>query len=130
VNPQDLTIEDVLEMEPRERDRVVAEWMGHYHPQGALTGWYRPVTFWDGAPDNAEAFPKYSEYWEHAGRVLEAIPFGIWYIWGESRFGEAHENDYSSLFLTALQESPKDTIVLAACICAVKGIEPEVSDEN
>jgi len=134
VNPQDLTIEDVLEMEPRERDRVCAEWMGEvYEDNLPPDAPKRPNHMYTESGDKFFRWPHYTSSWswQHAGRVLGDLPVEFktkpkQWIW-ERAIIESEGTITSDLPI--YPPLTKESIVLAACICAVRGIEPEVSDD-
>jgi hypothetical protein len=106
VNTDNLTIEDVLDMSERERDRVAAEWMDELEVKRV---------------ESIVSHYEYHKHWRHAGRLLEALPssFSIspagWFR------GKGHFQVEDSLVQNPLS---KQSIVLAACICAVRGVEP------
>jgi len=119
---QDLTISDVIEMSPRERDRLCAsgfmdEYI-HYNIDVYQTFIRKPF-------DPEEPPPRYHEKWKHAGRVLEALP---------EYFKDCPVHWISENISKPAQEKGleidepcglcKESIVLAACICAVEGVEP------
>jgi len=111
VNTKELTIEDVIDMSQRERDRVVAEWMGETMPAS------------DSCKDDV-AFNMYHVQWNHAGRALEALP-RLFLKSPSSWFAEELPGKFQ------VPENPlsRQSIVLAACICAVRGVEPEDTSE-
>jgi hypothetical protein len=121
VNTDNLTIEDVLDMSDRERDRVAGEWLDEVVTKITLIPKDPPPKGW----------PHYHTRWKHAGRLLEALPSLFkaspvnWIA--ENIFKPCHEKDIPT------DDIPgglcKESIVLAACICAVRGVEPEVNNE-
>lgn len=122
-----LTIEDVLDMEPKQRDRLCARWIGddiNHRIEGTdafcmIQGYWK---FYNPLMQHPELSPKYSVRWSYAGRVLEALPFDA--------------NPQSWWARTAPEHMPtgrylkKESIVLAACVCAIKDIEPNTGEKD
>jgi hypothetical protein len=113
VNTKNLTIEDILDMSDRERDRVAAEWIDETMPASNRC-------------NEDVAFNMYHAQWQHAGRLLEALPVGFQrepqqWVW-EKAIIESNQTITSELPI--YPPLSKKSIVLAACICAVRGVEP------
>jgi hypothetical protein len=123
VNTDNLTIEDILDMSERERDRVVAEWLGEvYEDDLPPEKPKRPIHMYSKRGEKFLRWPHFtcSWSWKHAGRLLEALPMefkrspGNWFY---DRMGQG-------IPYTGHEILSKKSIVLAACICAVRGVEP------
>lgn len=127
LSPEDYTIEDLLEMEPRERDRIAAEWISEV---GRARSFNHEDHWSDWEVSPQEDWPKYSKFWRHCGRLLEALPpeyrtCPVRWMTGNLTYGPEGAVE----FMRDTEPALKDHIVLAACICWLRGIEPEKGGE-
>lgn len=111
----DLTIEDVIDMSPRERDELVRIWMSDDKKMMPTFQAYK----------GGMVAYRYHDNWKHAGSLLEALPLafkrspGNWFY---------HQMGQGMPY-TGHEILSKQSILFAACICAVREIEPEVSND-
>lgn len=124
MNRENYDIEDIIEMSPRERDRVAAIFMSELGRSSEGGVWPTPISeYWHGRQnepphDDYPMWPKYSQDWSHCGRLLEVLPIRFQYS-PESFFSDEMPCEH-------FPRDPlsKESIVLAANICWLRGIEP------
>lgn len=126
MNREDYTVEDVLEMDARKRDRIIGYWMGQIYDPSCITG-QPSLSIRDyHSDDDSICWPRYSQLWKFCGRVLEHLPRKVVSAYmGADSLSARFDQD----FLHDLMHNPKRTITTAAAICWVKGIKPEVNNE-
>jgi hypothetical protein len=137
---QDYVLEDLLEISDKERDKIIAEKLNaatQLNSKDALCGGDAMETYHKIFEGDFKflVYPKYSEKWRHTGRLLQTLPEGFKHNptrWFTTFYrdpllkNEEIEND--RVYESVPDTLSKEQIVLAGCVCAIEGIEPDINN--